>query len=307
MPQTRGRLGRGRAAVARPRAQRRVALIVLAALCLLPACDRSPASVSTGNDKVSPSARSGQTVVSLTFDDAYENHFLYARPLLLTYGMTATFYVITSDSDRPYRCCMSWKELRILQADGNDIGSHTVTHPYVTHLTPSELTREVCDSRQVMLSNGIIDPQSFAYPFGTYDAAAERTVRRCRFTNARQGGGISPSNTTPGAPYAESLPPKDPYAVRTVAVDGSSPIQLTHLKRFVLAAAAHGGGWLPITFHQVCKADAADYGTCMSSYGPIQDTVLAQFLAWLGAAGKPGGAPARVVVRTMREAITVKP
>jgi peptidoglycan/xylan/chitin deacetylase (PgdA/CDA1 family) len=217
--------------------------------------------------------------------------------------MTATFYVITAVSDRPYRCCMSWAELRVLQADGDDIGSHTVTHPNVTHLKTSELTREVCDSRQDMLANGIVDPQSFAYPFGVYNAAAERIVQQCRFTNARQGGAISPSNTTPGAPYTETLPPKDPYAVRTVAVDGSSRIQLTDLKKFVIAAATHGGGWLPITFHQVCNARAVDYTQCMSTYGPIQDAALAQFLAWLAAAGESGGAPAGVVVDNMRDAI----
>ena len=90
------------------------------------------------------------------------------------------------------------------------------------------------------------------------DRVVERIVRRCGFTNARVGGGVSLSNSAPGPPYAETLPPKDPYAVRTIAVDGSSPIQLSDLKTFVTAAARHGGGWLPITFHNVCDAHAAD-------------------------------------------------
>jgi hypothetical protein len=44
----------------------------------------------------------------------------------------------------------------------------------------------------------------------------------------------------------------DPFAVRTIAVDGVSPITLADLESFVSAAAAHGGGWLPSTFHDVC-------------------------------------------------------
>ena len=117
-----------------------------------------------------------KTVVSLTFDDAYENQGRYAVPLLRSHHMRATFYVITADSDGPYPCCMSWAQLRTLQGEGDDIGSHTVSHPNLKVLTPARITREVCGSRQDMLRNGIDDPVSFAYPYGSYDTAAERIV-----------------------------------------------------------------------------------------------------------------------------------
>jgi len=243
------------------------------------------------------------TVVSLTFDDAYQNQWLYAVPLLRSHNMNATWYVITSDSDVPYQCCMSWAELDTLQSQGDDVGSHTVDHPDLTQLTTDQITQEVCGSRQDMINNGIQDPVSFAYPFGTYNSTVEGIVQQCGFTNARQGGGISTSNTTPTAPYIETLPARDPLAVRTIAVDGASPMTLADLEAFVNAAASHGGGWLPLTFHNVCDRGAPDYSTCMSSYGPIDDTVLAQFLDWLQAAGQPGGAPSGVVVQTMRAAM----
>lgn len=247
------------------------------------------------------------TTVSLTFDDAYENQYRYAGPLLRSHHMNATFYVITSDSDGPYPCCMSWAQLRILQGEGDDIGSHTVTHARLTLLAPVRIRRQVCASRQDMLHNGIDDPVSFAYPFGSFNAVDERIVAECGFTNARQGGGISSSNTTPGVPWAETLPPKNSRSVRTIAPDGSSPIQLEVLERYVVGAADHGGGWLPITFHDVCDPNAGDFIHCMSTYGAIVDAVLARFLDWLGRAGQPGGAPAGVVVRTMRWAAdTVK-
>jgi peptidoglycan/xylan/chitin deacetylase (PgdA/CDA1 family) len=243
-----------------------------------------------------------RTVVSLTFDDAYEDQGRYGVPLLRSHHMNATFYVITADSDGPYPCCMSWAQLRALQREGDDIGSHTIHHANLKFAAPDRATREVCGSRVDMLRHGIDDPVSFAYPFGSYDPAAERVVARCGFTNARQGGGISNDNTTPGPPWAESLPPKDPEAVRTIAVDGASPIRLPDLEKYVTGAAAHGGGWLVITFHDVCDAYAPDYIHCMSTYGPIQDTVLGQFLGWLSRGGHPGGAPAGVVVQTMRRA-----
>lgn len=247
------------------------------------------------------------TTVSLTFDDAYENQWRYAAPLLRSHHMNATFYVITSDSDGPYQCCMSWAQLRVLQGEGDDIGSHTVSHALLTQLTAARIRRQVCASRQDMLRNGIDDPVSFAYPFGSFDPVDKRIVAECGFTNARQGGGISSSNATPGVPWAETLPPRDSRAIRTIAPDGALPIQLGVLERYIVGAADHGGGWLPITFHDVCDVNAADFIHCMSTYGAIQDTVLGRFLDWLGHAGRSGGAPAGVVVRTMRWAAnTVK-
>ncbi len=239
-------------------------------------------------------------VVSLTFDDQYENQWLYSVPLMQAHNFTGTYYVITSDSDNGFKCCMSWAQLDTLQAQGNDVGSHTVDHPdNLTTLTTAQMTQEICGSRQDLISHGITDPESFAYPDGIYNSTVESIVQQCGFNNARSGGGISNSNTTPTAPYVETIPPKDPYALRTIAVDGSSPINLSDLESFVNAAAANGGGWLPITFHDVCDANAADFSDCMSKYGSTQDTVLGQFLDWLATAGQSGGAPAAVVVKNV--------
>lgn len=249
---------------------------------------------------------SSPTVVSLTFDDAYQDQWLYGRPLLRSHHMNATFYVITADSDGPFPCCMSWAQLRILQSEGDDIGSHTIDHPRLTALPRLRIRQEVCGSRRDMLKNGIRDPVSFAYPYGSFNMVEEVVVRRCGFTNARQGGGISSSATTPGPPWVESLPPRHPGAVSTIAVDGEKPMRLADLENFVIQAAAHGGGWLPITFHDVCNAYASDYIQCMASYGPVQDVVLGQFLDWLARAGHPGGAPGGVTVQTMREAMTTR-
>jgi peptidoglycan/xylan/chitin deacetylase (PgdA/CDA1 family) len=241
-----------------------------------------------------------QTVITLTFDDQYEDQWLYSVPLMQAHNFTGTYYVITSDSDNGFTCCMSWSQLDTLQAQGNDIGSHTIDHPdNLTILTTAQITQEVCGSRQDLISHGITDPQSFAYPNGVYNSTVESIVQQCGFNNARGGGGISNSNTTPTAPYVETIPPANPYVLRTIAVDGSADENLADLQSFVSAASAHGGGWLPITFHDVCDANASDFSDCMSKYGSVQDTVFGQFLNWLAAAGQPGGAPAGVVVKNV--------
>ncbi len=243
--------------------------------------------------------------VSLTFDDQYENQWLYLRPLLQQHTMNATFYVITSDSYAPFSCCMSFGQLKTLQDEGNDIGGHGQFHLDLTDpsTTTQEKTTDVCRSRTDLQNNGIVNPTSFGYPFGSSNAAAETIVSGCGFQSGRAGGGISSSLTSPAPPWAESIPPKDPLAIRAIDVDGNTDKKLSDLENFVTAAAIHGGGWVPMIFHQVCNANAADFSTCLAQYG-VRDTVLDQFMTWLGRAGQPGGAPAGVQVRTVSQVMT---
>jgi peptidoglycan/xylan/chitin deacetylase (PgdA/CDA1 family) len=246
-----------------------------------------------------------KSVVSLTFDDAYENQWLYLRPLLRSHNMNATFYVITSDSDGPYPCCMSFAQLRTLQSEGNDIGGHGVQHLNLTDpsTTYDQKVADVCGSRTDLINNGIDDPASYAYPFGSYDSTAESIVQQCGYQESRTGGGISSSTTAPSSPWAETLPPKDPYALRTVDVDAPNVKTLSDLESFVTAVAAHGGGWLPLTFHEICDQAASDYSSCMSTWSAVDDTIMGQFMDWLQNAGQPGGAPAGVVVQDVRSAM----
>jgi len=241
----------------------------------------------------------GQTVVSLTFDDAYEDQWLYSAPLLQDHQMTGTYYVITIDPDESHTCCMSWAQLDTLQANGNDIGGQTVDHPNLKAMNRTEMEQEICGSRQDLIDNGITVARSFAYPYGLFNATAEGVARQCGYSSARVGGGLSNSNVTPTPPYTETIPPENPEALRTIAVDGAKPERLQDLESFVEAGAAHGGGWIPITFHNVCDAKASDYRACMGEYGSVVDTVFGQFLDWLQAAGQPGGAPKGVIVRNV--------
>jgi peptidoglycan/xylan/chitin deacetylase (PgdA/CDA1 family) len=286
----------------RPRRCLRVAalgVVLLATAWGVSACASEQANTTVVH------VRLQKLVVSLTFDDAYLDQYLYLRPLLRAHHMNATYYVITSDSDGPFRCCMSFAQLRTLQSEGDDIGGHGVSHVRLTDpaVSSNDKLADVCGSRTDLLAHGIVDPVSYAYPFGAFNTAAESIVGSCGYLNSREGGDVSLSTTIPSFPWAETLPPKDPYDLRTVDVDAPKAKNLADLETFVTAAAAHGGGWLPLTFHQVCDHAAADYKTCMSSWSAIDDGLMNQFLDWLAAAGHPGGAPAGTVVETVRQAM----
>lgn len=46
---------------------------------------------------------------------------------------------------------MSHKQLAELHAHGWDIGAHTLTHPYLTRLSPEDATREIAQCKGVIV------------------------------------------------------------------------------------------------------------------------------------------------------------
>lgn len=253
----------------------------------------------------------GQTVVSLTFNDAQVSQYTYARPVLQAHNMNGTFYVASGWINKSYACCAAWWQIDELYRDGNEIGGMGVDHKDLTQVYNSDWTQDyaykkqqVCDEFAWLAQRGY-DPRTFAYPAGAYNYTFPdgRTVRSivqaCGYQAGRAVGGFSPNGPT----YSETIPPKDAYAVRTLSNTANSAIQLSTLQNAVAAAASRGGGWVPLVFNQVCRQGAANYSTCMSSSKPIDDAVFSQFLDWLASAGQAGGAPADTVVKTVRQAM----
>lgn len=249
-----------------------------------------------------------KTVVSLTFDDGDESQyslgFLHG---LEPHGMHGTFYIV-SGVVGVNSGAMTWSQISDLSNHSNDIGGHTVDHIDLTSssYTQQQKIAEVCDNYQALAQHGV-DPVSFAYPFGAFDSNAEQIVQSCGFSSARITGGLDRNGTGAGPAYAESIPPQDPYAVRTVYNNGgSAPYTLSFLENSVTAGAQNGGGWVPLVVHEICSQalDPADYSYCSTSWAPTELDIFNQFLDWLQNAGQPGGAPAGVVVQTVRQVIS---
>jgi peptidoglycan/xylan/chitin deacetylase (PgdA/CDA1 family) len=233
------------------------------------------------------------TVVSLTFDDGLVSQHR-ARSMFSSHSMPATFFITTGDVDAGHPCCMTWSQIGDLANDGNEIGGHTVHHVNLkdSSLSYQQKVHEVCDDRQRLIDKGF-NPVSFAYPYAAFDQTAKSIVQSCGYQSARTGGSVST-----GGLYAELIPPRDPYATRAVT-STNAEISLSSLTSVVNAAATHGGGWLQFQFHEVCSQSRSDYSTCMSTWGPIQDTTLNAFLDWL-----QDSAPSGTVVQTVEQAMS---
>ncbi|WP_375001386.1 polysaccharide deacetylase family protein [Aeromicrobium sp. CTD01-1L150] len=248
---------------------------------------------SPPTDATTAASPAEQTVVSLTFDDGNDNQ-KQAADILTKARMPGTFYVPSGLIDSPGHLSLS--NLRAMAAAGHEIGGHTIHHPDLTAVSSAEATRQICDDRAALVTWGFF-VRSFAYPYARSNAAVERTAEECGYNSARLLGGLErPGGACPGCGHAETLPPTDPYATRAPdQVDNDWT--LADLQG-VVKRAERTGGWVQITFHNICTSG------CQISVTP---TILKQFVRWLGPRHKLGtvvrsvgdavGGPSRPVVR----------
>ncbi len=244
-----------------------------------------------------PAQAAAPVTVSLVFNDGLATQLRNAAPLLDARGLDATFYVASNwvkSNDAKY---MRFYQLDDLYRQGHEIGGMGKDHKNLTATYDSSPAADlaykrdqVCGDHQALTGWGY-HPVSFAYPAAAENATVQSVVRECGFTSGRVAGGLSAS----GPVYAEPVPPVNALRLRALTTS-AGPVSLQALQNAVLAAGAHGGGWLPIAFNDVCSSSDASYATCMNGNKPVDAGVLASFLDWLGTQSSEG-----VSVRTVRQ------
>lgn len=242
-------------------------------------------AVSFGQFTVMQAQAAGETVVSLTFNDGLMSQYQHARPVLLAHNVQGTFYTSSKVLEANAPGYMATWHADALYRDGNEIGGLGKDHVDLTDPGTDQAYKQdqVCGDRQRLATLGY-SPQSFSYPFAAVNAEAESIVQGCGYLSGRTVGGLS---TTTG-PYAELVPPANPFRLSTANLPGG-PIQLADLQTAVNVASGNGGGWVPIAFNHVCHPSAADYSSCMTTYQALDTSVLSAFLDWLQSPGAPAG------------------
>lgn len=142
--------------------------------------------------------------VALTFDDAFANFGERAWPLLREHGLPATVFVVSDQVGRtnawggtdvpgiPTLPLLGWDALATLAGEGVTLGAHTRTHPDLRSLSGAALEDEVAGSAERITAATGQRPDTFAYPYGNWNAAvlasAARTFRLACTTEYRPLG-----------------------------------------------------------------------------------------------------------------------
>ena len=148
-------------------------------------------------DAFSGGAALPEKPVVITFDDGYEDNLLVALPILESYGMKATVFVISGSVGQPHY--LTWEQLQYMQSRGVEIGSHTVSHADLSQVDTARQRQEILQSK-LSLEAGIGKPVQFlAYPFGQFNPSIFSLLQQAGYRGACTG--LAGLNTAADPPY----------------------------------------------------------------------------------------------------------
>jgi peptidoglycan/xylan/chitin deacetylase (PgdA/CDA1 family) len=155
----------------------------------------------------------GRTAV-ITFDDGYADN-LTACEALQRRGMRATWFIVSGsigklphwpDDGRPAERLLNAGELREMQENGMEVGSHTVSHMRLTEVDNVRLMQELSESKATLEDLLGTPVGSFAYPYGAWDERCAEAVRLAGYRAA----------CTTDTGWA--LRDQDPYQLRRLSI-----------------------------------------------------------------------------------------
>jgi len=198
--------------------------------------------------------------VSLTFDDAWLSQYQTAIPKLSALGLTGTFYVTSRQlADYGFPGYMSIAQIRDVFDQGHEIGAHTRTHAALSQLSAAGQRDEIEGSRNDLLALNIGPINSFAYPFGDYNATTLQIIREAGFLSARNSMGGQQVQ-----PTSRKLElPRFPIEINTT---------LSQVKQQIDQAIANRE-WVILVFHKV------DNGTDRYTVSPAVFNQIVEYIA----------------------------
>ncbi len=122
--------------------------------------------------------------VCFTFDDAYASAVAHGVEILARWGVWGTFYAVPAQVgavsvwdagfERPLA---GWDALRAAQAQGMEVGNHTLTHPDLSKLSLDGQIAEIEAAEDQLIGHGL-DCHSLCYPYGKFNEATREAVKR---------------------------------------------------------------------------------------------------------------------------------
>lgn len=177
--------------------------------------------------------RLNRPLITLTFDDDWHENLTTAFPILNQYGFKTTQYYATEYIETQY----DRDNIKAIFNAGHEIGSHTVTHPFLTQVSQKKLINELTKSKAILESIvGAGNVKSFATPYGDYNANVTNAIKQYYQSNR---------NTDVGWNSKDNL---DRYNIKVQNMTNTTTF--TEFKSWVDKAKADNT-WLVIVYHNV--------------------------------------------------------
>jgi len=142
--------------------------------------------------------------IIISFDDGHVTNYTAAHRVLRRYGFSAIFFVTVSLVGKPGS--LAWEQVEAMLSEGEEIGSHMLTHRPPTELGDEELRYELSESKRILEDRLGVEIKFLSSPTGYYNKAVERIAREAGYKGACTGRvGWNNADT-------------DPFALRRIAV-----------------------------------------------------------------------------------------
>jgi peptidoglycan/xylan/chitin deacetylase (PgdA/CDA1 family) len=117
--------------------------------------------------------------IVITFDDGNRSDYEHAQPLLIELGFSATFFVTNNRIGAEGG--LEKEMLRAMTGDGLDVGSHGMTHRFLTRLSADDEEEEIRRSKDILeeITGSTVD--YFAPPGGRIDQRGVSALKRLSF------------------------------------------------------------------------------------------------------------------------------
>jgi len=114
--------------------------------------------------------------VIITLDDAYEDNYLYAFPIIKELGLKATIFTPTGLVTVPDY--LTWNEIKEMASSGLVyFGNHTWSHQN-SQTSLQKLDMEIGTADKQLAENNLNSAKVFAYPYGKPSTGAEETLTK---------------------------------------------------------------------------------------------------------------------------------
>jgi peptidoglycan/xylan/chitin deacetylase (PgdA/CDA1 family) len=181
-------------------------------------------------------------LLTLTFDDGHEDNLTTALPLLNQYGFKTTQCYATTFIEGN---AAAVNNVKAFQNSGHEICSHTVTHPFLTSLSSTQLTYELQHAQQYLQSITGVKVDDFASPYGDYNSAVNAEIKRFYRSHRTVDEGYNSKDNF------------DIYRIRVQNIlDTTTPDQVKHW----IEQAQADKTWLVFVYHRVAD-DPGPYDT----------------------------------------------
>lgn len=144
--------------------------------------------------------------VVLTFDDGFEDFYIYAFPVLKRYKFPAVVYVLpnyingTADwfakEGRPCPPMLKLEQIQEIMDYGIEIGSHGLSHVKLAEVSYERMRKEIFESKieiEAIIKRKV---RHFCYPYGSYNTSVIEVVKEAGYVSAVTcvRGGVVPGN-----------------------------------------------------------------------------------------------------------------